>query len=94
MVLQNHLRSATQETPFSLTYGSEVVVPAEFITPNQRITAFEAEINEEERRVDLDSIEKKRDTATVRVTLYKNILTSYYNARVRHLRFSLTDLVL
>ncbi|XP_027174121.1 uncharacterized protein LOC113773696 [Coffea eugenioides] len=87
-------RSSTQETPFSLTYGSEAVVPAEFITPNPRMAAYAAEINEEERRVDLDLAEEKRDMAAAKVAIYKNILASYFNARVKHLRFSPGDLVL
>ncbi|XP_027155087.1 uncharacterized protein LOC113755239 [Coffea eugenioides] len=87
-------RSATQETPFSLTYGSETVVPAEFITPNPRMPAYAAEVNEEERRVDLDLVEEKRDMAAGKVALYKNILTGNFNARVKHLRFSPGDLVL
>ncbi|XP_027150213.1 uncharacterized protein LOC113750438 [Coffea eugenioides] len=87
-------RSATQETPFSLTYGSEAVVPTEFITPNPRMAAYAAEVNEEERRVDLDLAEKKREMAAAKVALYKNILTGYYNVRVRHLRFNPRDLVL
>ena len=57
------------------------------------MAAFAAEVNEEERRVDLDLAEEKRDIAVVKVALYKNILSSYYNARVRHLRFSSGDLV-
>ncbi|XP_027157746.1 uncharacterized protein LOC113759379 [Coffea eugenioides] len=87
-------RSATQETPFSLTYGSEAVVPTEFITPSPRMAAYAAEVNEEERRVDLDLAEEKRDMAVAKVALYKNILTGYYNARVKHLRFNPGDLVL
>ncbi|XP_071922590.1 uncharacterized protein [Coffea arabica] len=91
---QTTLRSATQETPFSLTYRSEAMVPAEFLTPSSRIKAFTAESNEEQRRIDLDLVEEKRDAAAARVALYKNILASYYNVRVRYLRFSPGDLVL
>ncbi|XP_071906225.1 uncharacterized protein [Coffea arabica] len=87
-------RSATQETPFYLTYGSEAVVPTEFITPNPRMAAFAAQLNEEERRVDLNFAEEKRDVAATKVALYKNILTSYYNARGKHLQFNSGDLVL
>mgnify|MGYP004717098667 CR=1 FL=1 len=64
-------RSATQETPFSLTYGSEAVVPTEFITPSPRMAAYTAEINEEKRRVNLDLAEKKRDMAAAKVAIYK-----------------------
>ena len=58
------------------------------------MAAFAAEVNEEERRVDLDLAEKKRDIAATKVALYKNILTSYYNVRVKHVRFRPRDLVL
>ena len=87
-------KSSTQETPFSLTYGSEAVVRAEFITPNPRMAAYAAEANEEERRVDLDLAEEKRDMTAAKIAIYKNILTGYYNARVKHLRFNPRDLVL
>ncbi|XP_027156196.1 uncharacterized protein LOC113756920 [Coffea eugenioides] len=48
-------RSATQETPFSLTYGAEAVIPAEILTPSPRLAAYAAEVNDEERQLDLDS---------------------------------------
>ncbi|XP_027174756.1 uncharacterized protein LOC113774416 [Coffea eugenioides] len=87
-------RSATQEIPFFLIYGSEAVVPAEFITSNPRVATFAAEVNEKERKVDLDLAKEKRDIAAAKVAVYKIILTSYYNVRVRHLRFNPGDLVL
>ena len=70
------------------------MVPAEFITPNRRIAAFAAEVNKDERKVDLDFAEEKKDIAAAKVALYKSILASYYNARVRHLRFNPRELVL
>ncbi|XP_071939909.1 uncharacterized protein [Coffea arabica] len=87
-------RTATQETPFSLTYGSEAVVPAKFLTSSPRIAAYAVEANEEERRTDLDFSEEKSDAAAARMVLYKNILTSYYNSRVKNFRFIPRDLVL
>ena len=83
-----------QETPFSLTYGSEAVIPTEILTSSSRLAAYAAEANEEERRVDLDLIEEKRDVAAVLVVLYKNVLASYYNAGIKHLQFNPGDLVL
>ena len=83
-----------QETPFSLTYGSEAVIPTEILTSSSRLAAYAAEANEEERRVDLDLIEEKRDVAAVLVVLYKNVLASYYNVLVKHLQFNPGDLVL
>nr|XP_027096214.1 uncharacterized protein LOC113716116 [Coffea arabica] len=44
-------RTATQETPFSLTYGVEAVVPAEVGLPSPRTQNFVAASNEEELRL-------------------------------------------
>ena len=70
------------------------MVPAEFLTPSSRMAAFTVVANGEERKMNLDLAKEKRDAAAARVALYKNILTSYYNVRVRYLRFSPRDLVL
>ncbi|XP_071909560.1 uncharacterized protein [Coffea arabica] len=82
-------RSATQETPFSLTYGAEAVIPAEILTPSPRLAAYAAEVNDEERQLDLDLVEQRRDLASARIASYKNALARYYNARVKHLDSSL-----
>nr|XP_027071801.1 uncharacterized protein LOC113696611 [Coffea arabica] len=87
-------RSSTQETPFSWTYGAEAVIPAEILTPSPRITAYVSEVNGEERQLDLDLIDEKRDIASARVASYKNTLTHYYHARVKHRRFRSGDMVL
>ncbi|XP_027171527.1 uncharacterized protein LOC113771106 [Coffea eugenioides] len=86
-------RSATQKTPFFLTYGFETAVHVEFYTLNPRMAAYVVKVNDEEQRADLDLFEEKRDVSTARVTLYKNILANYYNAQVKHLCFRLGDLV-
>ncbi|XP_027161349.1 uncharacterized protein LOC113762211 [Coffea eugenioides] len=87
-------RSSTQVTPFSLTYGAKAVIPAEILTPSPRLTAYVAEVNEEERQLDLDLVDEKRDIASARIASYKNTLAHYYNARVKHRRFLPGDLVL
>ncbi|XP_027155690.1 uncharacterized protein LOC113780842 [Coffea eugenioides] len=87
-------RSSTQETPFSLTYGAEAVIPAEILTPSPRLTAYVAEENGEERQLDLDLIDEKRDLASARIASYKNTLTHYNNTRVKHRQFLPGDLVL
>ncbi|XP_071926182.1 uncharacterized protein [Coffea arabica] len=77
-------RSATQETPFSLTYGIEAVIPAEILTPNPRLAVYTAKVNDKERQLDLDLVEERRDVVSTRVASYKNTLARYYNARVKH----------
>ncbi|XP_071912960.1 uncharacterized protein [Coffea arabica] len=80
--------------PFSLTYGAEAVIPVEILTPSPRLAAYAAEVNDEERQLDLDLVEQRRDFASARISSYKNALARYYNARVKHRRFQPGDLVL
>ena len=68
------------------------MVPAEFLTPSPRMAAFATEANDKERRMDLDLLEERKDAASAWVALYKNILTHYYNARAKYLRFKLETL--
>ena len=87
-------RAATHETPFSLTYGAEAVVPAEIGLPSLRTQNFVATANEEELRCNLDRLETKREEAAIRMAKYKSQLARYHNARVRSIQFQPGDLVL
>ncbi|XP_022027868.1 uncharacterized protein LOC110929071 [Helianthus annuus] len=81
------------ETPFSLTYGTEAVIPAEIGSPTARMRLREEE-NEEDLRVNLNLLEERREIAAVREARYKKQLESYYNARMRKLNLVPGDLVL
>nr|XP_027102165.1 uncharacterized protein LOC113723098 [Coffea arabica] len=83
-------RTATQETPFVLTYGAEAVIPAEIGVPSGRVQNFIAQDNEDELRLNLDLLEGRREEAAILLTL----VARYYNARVRPLSFKPGDLVL
>ncbi|XP_071914122.1 uncharacterized protein [Coffea arabica] len=87
-------RTATQETPFVLTYGVEAVIPAEIGVPSGRVQHFVAQDNEEEMRLNLDLLEHRREEAAIRMAKYKGQVARYYNARVRHISFKPGDLVL
>ena len=66
-------RKATKESPFSLVYGAEVVIPAEVGMPSLRIEiAWENQCsNSEQRRGDLDLIEERRDRALLYLACYQ-----------------------
>ena len=65
-------RRSTGETPFSLVYGMETVVPAELKVPGLRRT--EAALNEDENSAMLDAsldiINERRDQALMRIQNY------------------------
>ncbi|XP_035840174.1 uncharacterized protein LOC118487436 [Helianthus annuus] len=87
-------KTSTGETPFSLVYGSEAVIPAEIGLPSPRMIAMEKQNNEQERRMDLDLLEERRENAAITEARYKSKLEKYYNARVRVCTFVPGDFVL
>lgn len=60
-------RSVTQEIPFFLTYGAKVVVPVEVLVLSPKVTAYVADDNSQEREVDLDLVEEKREEAMLKM---------------------------
>ena len=61
---------ATRESPFSLAFGAEAVIPAEIGTPTYRVQHFDPVINDELQRQSLDLLEEKRDQAMIKVATY------------------------
>ena len=87
-------RTATGETPFSMTYGTEAVLPVEVGEPSFRTTQFNPEVNDQGLALNLDLIEIKRDEAAIRVRANQAAAARSYNPRVRVRRFETGDLVL
>ena len=58
-------RRSTGETPFSMTYGAEAVIPLETGFPTSRISSFNPRDNDEQLTKNLDLIEEKRENAMV-----------------------------
>jgi len=51
------------ETPFSLVYGSDAMIPVEIHESSPRFLGFVAEESNEERRVNLDLIDEAKEEA-------------------------------
>ncbi|GKA98718.1 reverse transcriptase domain-containing protein [Tanacetum coccineum] len=77
------IKQSNGETPFSLTYGSEAVIPAEIGIPSYRTLMIREEYNEEEQRLNLDLLQERREAAAIREAKYKTKMEQYYNKRVR-----------
>ncbi|KAL0417081.1 UNVERIFIED_CONTAM: hypothetical protein Slati_3540000 [Sesamum latifolium] len=76
-------RGSTGESPFSLVYGTEAIIPAELGLPSHRVMNFSEECNENLLRENLDLIEDLREKAFLRIQRYKNIMINSYNKRVK-----------
>nr|GEW19360.1 reverse transcriptase domain-containing protein [Tanacetum cinerariifolium] len=59
------IKSSHGDTPFSLTYGTEAVIPAEIGMPTYRTTAVDVVNNDEELRLNLDLLEERRELAAM-----------------------------
>ncbi|GJS17099.1 reverse transcriptase domain-containing protein [Tanacetum coccineum] len=69
------------------------VIPAEIGMPTYHTTTVDAVHNDEELRLNLDLLEKRREYAAIHEAKAKSQITKYYNARVRGVTFRPGDFV-
>ncbi|KAK2996907.1 hypothetical protein RJ639_025764 [Escallonia herrerae] len=86
--------SVTGETPFSLCYGTEVMLPVEIGVPTIRALHFSELNNDVGLRANLDLVEEARTQAHIRSVIVKQRVARYYNQKVRSKQFNEGDLVL
>ncbi|GJR88288.1 reverse transcriptase domain-containing protein [Tanacetum coccineum] len=87
------IKSSNGETPFSLTYGTEAVIPAEIGMPTLRTTEVDLTKNNEALGMNLDLIEERREQAAIEEAKSKKMMEKYYNSRVRGTSFKPGDMV-
>ncbi|GJZ95990.1 reverse transcriptase domain-containing protein [Tanacetum coccineum] len=87
------IKSSNGETPFSLTYGTEAVIPAEIGMPTLRTAEIDPAKNNEALEINLDLIEEKRKQAAIQEGKSKKKMEKYYNSRVRGTSFKPGDMV-
>ena len=87
-------RKSTGETPFSMTYGAEAVIPFENGFPTMRSSAFTSDGNNELLKKNLDLIEEQRENAMVQLAYYQHKLKQGYDMNVKLRPLTPGDLVL
>ncbi len=87
-------RRSTGESPFTLTYGSEAIIPLEVGLPTIRTQAFEQEDNERSLQLSLDLLQERREASAIRLAAYQQELTNAYSHKVRPRSFQIGDYVL
>ncbi|GKD95207.1 reverse transcriptase domain-containing protein [Tanacetum coccineum] len=87
------IKSSNGDTPFSLTYGTEAVIPAEIGMPTLRTAEINLEENKEALEINLDLLEERREQAAIREAKSKANMERYYNSKVRSVSFKPGDLV-
>nr|GEW17443.1 reverse transcriptase domain-containing protein [Tanacetum cinerariifolium] len=87
------IKSSHGNTPFSLTYGIEAVIPAEIRMPTYRTTVVDVVNNDEELCLNLDFLEERRELAAMSEARSKSKMMKYYNSQVRGVAFKLGDFI-
>ncbi|GJS48993.1 reverse transcriptase domain-containing protein [Tanacetum coccineum] len=90
---QTMVKSSNGDTPFSLTYGTEAVIPAEIGMPTFRTAELDMTKKDEALQINLELLEEKREQAAITEAKNKRQMEKYYNARVRNISFKPGDLV-
>ena len=73
-------RTPTGETPFQLTYKSEVVIPAVVGLTSYRMHNHNESKNDEVIRLQLDLVDEVRVIAEQRLTQYQDRMVKHYNS--------------
>ena len=87
-------RKSTGETPFSMTYGAQVVIPLETGFPTLRTSSFTSSNNDELLEKSLDLVEERRESVVVQLAYYQHKLKQEYDANVKLRPLTVGDLVL
>ncbi|RRC79860.1 reverse transcriptase-like protein, partial [Escherichia coli] len=85
-------RTSTGQTPYSLVYGCEAVLPIEAQVPIARNRTFEQ--NAINLSHDLDALEELRENALRTMASQKGIVERYFNKKVKAKIFQVGDYVL
>jgi len=87
-------QSGTHETPFSLVYGCDAMIPVEIQESSPRFQNFVAEDSNEERRMNLDLLDEVREEARVKAEAVKRRVDRKYNSKIKPRHFRDGDLVM
>ena len=87
-------RRSTGETPFSMTYRAEAVIPLETRFPTLRTSTFPSNSNDGMLEKSLDLIEERRENAMVQLAYYQHKLKQDYDTNVKLRPLAVGDLVL
>ena len=85
---------ATQETPFTLAFGTEAIAPVEIGLKSPRVELASVEHNDEALCLNLNLLDEKREQVLKRTEDYQRKTTRYYNQKVKPMSYNPGDLVL
>jgi len=84
----------TEETPFSLTFGAEAVIPVEVGSLSYQVEHYNPGLNSYGMRLHLDLLEERRDKAQTTTAAYQLRTGQYFNKMGRQQCFGVGDWIL
>uniref|UniRef100_A0A803QH24 Integrase catalytic domain-containing protein n=1 Tax=Cannabis sativa TaxID=3483 RepID=A0A803QH24_CANSA len=87
-------KTSTGETPFSLTFGTEAVIPAETGIPTSRYEHLTDDQNWKSMNLELDSLDEKREKALIKAATFQQKVAQHFNKNIRARTFKEGDWVL
>ncbi|RWV77515.1 hypothetical protein GW17_00061640, partial [Ensete ventricosum] len=72
-----------RESPYSLAFGTKVVLLPEVVFPTLRIRNFTPEVLETGLRENIDLLEERRAKAHLKTLHYQRAVARLYNRRIR-----------
>ncbi|GKA99972.1 reverse transcriptase domain-containing protein [Tanacetum coccineum] len=76
------IKTSNGHTPFSLTYGTEAMIPVEIEMPSLRCAKIDQAMNDEDLLLNLDVLEEEREKPAIQEAKSKAKMKRYYNAKV------------
>jgi hypothetical protein len=76
-------KTPTGETPFSLAYGMEALIPTELSIPTVRVLSYDMEENMRSCATTLDLVDELRDNAQAKNAAYKQSIARYHDRNVK-----------
>ncbi|XP_068492190.1 uncharacterized protein [Phaseolus vulgaris] len=87
-------QSTTKETPFSLVYGTNVMILIEIHESSPRFQNFVAEESDDGRKVNLDLLDEVCEQTHIKLEALKKRFELRQNTKVRPWQFQVADLVM
>jgi hypothetical protein len=87
-------QQATRDTPFSLVYRAEAVLPPKIYLKSARVAHFNPKDQVKARELDANLLEESCNTTLSNVCKYQAALKRYYNKSVVQRDLNIGDLVL
>jgi hypothetical protein len=76
---QTTKKTATEETPYVLTFGTEAVVPAKIGSGSYRVEAFQPNTNDQGLKLHLDLLQERCDQAEAMMATHQERTARYFN---------------